>query len=62
MDKIAGENFDCPDETRRPFEKSKIEVITVGGESCQKFHVKIFLKDRQRMLMIFLVGYLLLKT
>ncbi|MEM2970203.1 MAG: cupin domain-containing protein [Candidatus Bathyarchaeia archaeon] len=75
MDKIAGKSFDQPDETRRPFEKGKIEVVTVsgltfyretlepgwqwskhvkpvvGGESCQKFHVKIFLKGRQHIRM-----------
>ncbi len=28
---ITGKNFDAPDETRRPFEKGKIDVITVGG-------------------------------
>lgn len=72
---IVGKNFDQPDEIRRPFEKGKIEVVTVGGltfyretlepgwqwskhvkpvvggDSCQKFHVKIFLKGRQRIRM-----------
>ncbi|MBI4760212.1 MAG: cupin domain-containing protein [Chloroflexota bacterium] len=72
---ITGKNFDAADETRQPFEKGKIEVITVGGltfyretlqpgwqwskhvkpvvggESCQRFHVKIFLAGRQRIRM-----------
>jgi len=72
---ITGKNFNSPDETRRPFEKGKIDVITVqgltfyretlepgwqwskhvkpvvGGESCQRFHVKIFLAGRQRIRM-----------
>ncbi|MCX8114135.1 MAG: cupin domain-containing protein [Burkholderiaceae bacterium] len=72
---IAGKNFDSPDETRRPFEKGRIDVVTVGGltlyretlepgwvwskhvkpvvggTSCQKFHVKIFLAGRQRIRM-----------
>jgi hypothetical protein len=73
--RIAGKNFDAPDERRRPFEKGKIDVITVGGltfyretlepgwqwskhvkpvvggERCQRFHVKIFLAGRQRVRM-----------
>lgn len=72
---ITGKSFDSPDETRRPFEKGQIDVITVGGltfyretlepgwqwskhvkpvvggESCQRFHVKIFLVGRQRIRM-----------
>jgi len=72
---ITGKNFDSPDETRRPFEKGRIDVINiggltfyretlqpgwqwskhvkpvVGGESCQRFHVKIFLAGRQRIRM-----------
>jgi hypothetical protein len=72
---ITGKNFDAPDETRRPFEKGTIDVITVGGmtfyretleagwqwskhvkpvvggESCQRYHVKIFLAGRQRIRM-----------
>ena len=75
IESITGKNFDKPDETKRPFEKGKIEVITVGGlkfyretlepgwrwstqvkpvvggESCQKSHVKIFLSGRQRIRM-----------
>ena len=30
-ERIAGKNFDAPDEQRRPFERGKIDVITVGG-------------------------------
>lgn len=72
---ITGKNFDSPDETRQPFEKGRIDVITVGGltfyretlepgwqwskhvkpvvggESCQRFHVKIFLAGQQRIRM-----------
>ncbi len=72
---VAGKNFDSPDEIRRPFQKGKIDVVTVGGltfyretlepgwqwskhvkpvaggESCQRFHVKIFLAGRQRVRM-----------
>lgn len=72
---ITGKNFNSPDETRRPFEKGRIDVVTVGGltfyretlepgwqwskhvkpvvggESCQRFHVKIFLAGRQRIRM-----------
>jgi hypothetical protein len=75
LDLIRGKNFDAPDETRRPFEKGKIDVINVGGltfyretlepgwqwskhvkpivggESCQRFHTKIFLAGRQRIRM-----------
>ena len=75
MTSITGKNFGSPDEIRRPFEKGKIEVITVegltfyretlepgwqwskhvkpvvGGESCQRFHVKIFIAGRQRVKM-----------
>ncbi|MBW6394463.1 nuclear transport factor 2 family protein [Thermus sp. SYSU G05001] len=75
FEKITGKSFDNPDETRRPFEKGKIDVITVGGlpfyretlapgwqwskhvkpvvggNSCQRFHVKIFLAGRQRVRM-----------
>lgn len=75
MASIEGKNFGSPDETRRPFEKGKIDVVTVGGltfyretlepgwrwsthvkpvvggDSCQKFHVKIFLSGRQRVRM-----------
>jgi len=28
---ITGKNFNSPDETRRPFEKGRIDVVTVGG-------------------------------
>jgi hypothetical protein len=28
---ITGKNFDAPDETRRPFEKGRIDVVTVSG-------------------------------
>ncbi len=28
---IAGKSFDTADETRRPFEKGRIDVVTVGG-------------------------------
>ncbi|MDR5698087.1 MAG: cupin domain-containing protein [Armatimonadota bacterium] len=72
---MAGKSFDTPDETRRPFEKGQIDVVTVGGltfyrealepgwkwsehvrpvvggELCQRFHVKIFLSGRQRVRM-----------
>lgn len=72
---VAGKNFDTPNETRRPFEKGQIDVITVGGltfyretlqpswqwskhvrpvvggESCPRFHVKIFLSGRRRIRM-----------
>ncbi|MHA2616627.1 MAG: cupin domain-containing protein [bacterium JZ-2024 1] len=72
---IKGKNFDAPDETRRPLERGKIDVITpggltfyretlqpgwqwskhvkpvVGGENCQRFHVKIFLAGHQRIRM-----------
>ena len=72
---ISGKSFHTPDETRQPFEKGKIDVVTVeglrfyretlepgwrwskhvkpiaGGESCQRFHVKIFLAGRQRIRM-----------
>ena len=72
---LVGKNFGTPDETKRPFEKGKIEIITVsglkfsretlepgwkwsahvkpvvGGESCQKSHVKIFLSGRQHIRM-----------
>jgi len=75
IESITGKNFDAPDETRRPFEKGRIDVITVGGltfyretlepgwqwskhvkpvvggESCQRFHIKIFLAGRQRIRM-----------
>ncbi len=75
MASIEGKNFASSDETRRPFEKGKIDVVTVGGltiyreplepgwrwsthikpvvggESCQRFHVKIFLSARQRVRM-----------
>lgn len=75
MPKIEGKNFNAPDETKTPFEKGKIDVVTVGGltinretlepgwrwsthvkpvvggESCQRFHVKIFLSGRQRVRM-----------
>lgn len=75
VEKITGKSFDTPDETRRPFEKGKIDVITVGGlpfyretlapgwqwsrhvkpvvggNSCQRFHVKIFLARRQQVRM-----------
>jgi len=30
-ERITGKNFDAPDEQRRPFERGKIYVITVGG-------------------------------
>jgi len=74
-ERITGKNFDAPDERRQPFEKDRIDVITVGGltfyreilepswqwskhvkpvvggESCQKFHVKIFLAGRRRVRM-----------
>jgi hypothetical protein len=29
--RITGKSFGAPDERRRPFEKGKIDVITVGG-------------------------------
>ncbi len=75
MSGIEGRNFESPDETRAPFEKGKVDVVTVGGltfnretlepgwrwsthvkpvvggESCQRFHVKIFLSGRQRVRM-----------
>lgn len=31
IEKITGKSFDTPDETRRPFENGKIDVVTVGG-------------------------------
>ena len=67
--------FESPDETRRPFQKARIDVVevggltfqretlepgwrwsehvkpVVGGESCQKYHVKIILSGRQRIVM-----------
>lgn len=30
FDIITGKSFDQPDETRRPFEKGKIEIVVVG--------------------------------
>jgi hypothetical protein len=72
---IVGKSFETPDETRWPFPKGRIDVITVGGlifyretlepgwrwsthvkpvvggDSCQRFHVKIFLAGRQRVRM-----------
>jgi quercetin dioxygenase-like cupin family protein len=75
MPKIEGKNFGSPDETKTPFEKGRIDVVTVGGltinretlepgwrwsthvkpivggDSCQRFHVKIFLSGRQRIRM-----------
>lgn len=72
---IAGKSFDLPDETRRPFEKGRVDIVNlgglafsretlepgwrwskhvkpvVGGESCQRFHVKVFLAGRQRVRM-----------
>ncbi len=75
MPNIEGKNFEAPDERKTPFEKGKIDVVTVGGltiaretlepgwrwstrvkpvaggESCQKYHVKIFLSGRQRVRM-----------
>jgi hypothetical protein len=72
---VTGKNFDSPDETRRPFDKGRIDVVTVDGltfyretlepgwqwskhvkpvvdgGSCQRFHVKIFLRRRQRIRM-----------
>jgi len=75
MSKIEGKNFATPDETKTPFQKGRIDVVTVGGltisretlepgwrwsthvkpvvggESCQKYHVKIFLSGRQRIRM-----------
>jgi hypothetical protein len=75
IENITGKNFNSPDETRRPLEKGRIDVVTVGrltfyretlepgwqwsklvkpvvgGESCQRFHVKIFLAGRQRIRM-----------
>ncbi len=35
LEAITGKNFDSPDETRRPFEKGRIDVITVGLEFTQ---------------------------
>jgi hypothetical protein len=29
-DIITGKNFDSPDESRRPFEKGRIDVLTIG--------------------------------
>lgn len=75
MPKIEGKNFETPDERKNPFEKGKIDIVTVGGltinretlapgwrwsthvkpvvggDSCQKHHVKIFLSGRQRVRM-----------
>ena len=75
MTSIGKKNFDSPDETKTPFKKGKIEVVTlggltvqretlepgwkwsehvkpvVGGESCQKYHVKYIISGKQKVVM-----------
>lgn len=75
MVNIDKKSFNTPDETKTPFEKGKIEVVTidgltvqketlepgwkwsehvkpvVGGESCQKFHVKYIISGKQKVVM-----------
>ena len=75
MANINRKNFNSPDETKSPFEKGKIDVVTingltfqketletgwkwsehvkpvVGGESCQKFHVKYIISGKQKVVM-----------
>lgn len=72
---LEKKSFDSPDETRTPFEKGRVEAITlagltfqretlepgwrwskhvkptIGGDSCQKYHVKFILSGRQHVVM-----------
>ena len=75
MTTIQKKSFNSPDETKTPFDKGKIEVVSiggltvlretlepgwkwsehvkpvVGGESCQKFHVKYIISGEQKVVM-----------